>query len=254
MAVRVCAGPCNRAARVEWSAFLVARDAHADEVDAWLSSGGEGEPPPEPVMPVLSWRPGEPLHCSRCRATARRALLVVDELAASLAARPGEVKAQTRWSRVKGTRPHGSMSGEGDVVHTLTGELLRLRHETARRLGLAGPLPAGRSGVFRSRAVAFLVDKLDAVLSLDGLTVWTCVEDADRPAVELGVVEWALAWESKLRRLVDDEPGHTVARCPSCGRRQLEWEPRSGYYVCTECGRHVSEAEAMDRVTEEAGA
>ncbi|TMR10237.1 GntR family transcriptional regulator [Nonomuraea turkmeniaca] len=195
----------------------------------------------------------QPLHCGRCAATMRRALLVVDELTASWAARPGVVRAQTRWSRVKGTRPHGSLSGEGDVVHTLTGELLRLRRDVGERLELADLVPGSRSGVVRSRSVSWLVDKLDAVLGLDGLAVVSSVEDEDRP-VELGVVDWALAWESRLRRLVDDEPGATLARCPGCGLRRLEWPPRAGYYVCENCGHHVSEQEAMDRVTEEAGA
>ncbi|TMR88187.1 TFIIB-type zinc ribbon-containing protein [Nonomuraea basaltis] len=203
-------------------------------------------------MPVLEWRGGEPLHCSRCAGTCRRALLVVDELAASWAARPGVVRAQSRWSRVKGTRPHGSLSGEGDVVHTLTGELLRLRRDVGERLELADQVPAGRSGVVRSRSVSWLVDKLDAVLGLEGLVVMSSVEDEERP-VELGVVDWALAWEGRLRRLVDDEPGHTLARCPGCGLRRLEWSPRAGYYVCENCGRHVSEAEAMDLLTEEVG-
>ncbi|MCF6467364.1 hypothetical protein FAF44_02905 [Nonomuraea sp. MG754425] len=236
-----------------WAVFLREREAHADAVDRWLAEGGEGEPPREPVMPVVEWRPGESLHCGRCRATARRALLVVDELAAALAARPGVVKAQSKWSRVRGTRPHGSMSGEADVVHTVTGELLRLRRDVGERLELADQVPAGRSGVVRSRSVTWLVDKLDAVLGLEQLTVVSAVRDPDDP-VELGVVEWALAWESKLRRLVDDEPGHTVARCPGCEMRSLEWRQRAGYYVCENCGRHVSEADAMDLVSEEAGA
>ncbi|WP_188197265.1 hypothetical protein [Nonomuraea sp. SYSU D8015] len=253
MSDRVCVGPCNRLAREAWAAFLREREAHADAVDKWLAEGGEGEPPPEPVMPTVEWRPGEPLHCGRCRETCRRALLVVDELAAAWAARPGVVKAQTRWSRVRGTRPHGSLSGEGDVVHTLTGELLRLRRDVGERLELADLVPAGRSGVVRSRSVSWLVDKLDAVLALEGLTVVSAVNDPEQ-TVELGVVEWALAWESRLRRLVDDEPGRTVARCPGCELRRLEWQPRAGYYVCENCGHHVSEAEAMDRVTEEAGA
>ncbi|MGR6921191.1 hypothetical protein ACU635_43705 [[Actinomadura] parvosata] len=252
MADRVCAGPCNRQARKAWAEFLAARDAHADAVDRWLAKGGEGEPPPEPPVPVVEWRPGEPLHCGRCRATARRALLVVDELAASLAARPGVVKEQSRWSRVRGTRPHGSLSGEGDVVHTVTGELLQLRRTVGERLALADLVPSGRSGVVRSRSVTWLVDKLDQVLALDGLTVLSSVEDDEQP-VELGVVEWALAWESRLRRLVDDEPGHTVARCPGCEQRRLDWRPRAGYYVCENCGRHVSEGEAMELVSEEAG-
>ncbi|MEV4292391.1 TFIIB-type zinc ribbon-containing protein [Nonomuraea bangladeshensis] len=55
------------------------------------------------------------------------------------------------------------------------------------------------------------------------------------------------------RRLTDDEPGHTVARCPGCGLRRLEWQPRAGFYVCGNCGHHVSEAEAMGLVSEEAG-
>ncbi|WP_143082632.1 TFIIB-type zinc ribbon-containing protein [Nonomuraea wenchangensis] len=253
MSDRVCVGPCNRQARAVWQVFLGEREAHADAVDRWLASGGEGEPPPEPAVPVVEWRAGEPLHCGRCRATGRRALLVVDELAASLAARPGEVKAQSRWSRVKGTRPHGSLSGEADLVHTVTGEVLRLRREVARRLELADQPPAGRSGMARSRSVSWLVDKLDAALALDGLTVVSSVEDDER-TVELGPVEWALAWENKLRRLVDDAPGHTLARCPGCGERHLEWAPRAGYYVCGGCGRHVSEAEALELVTEEASA
>ncbi|MFI7131572.1 hypothetical protein ACIBQ1_38260 [Nonomuraea sp. NPDC050153] len=201
--------------------FLREREAHADAVDRWLVEGGEGEPPPEPEVPELEWRPGEPLHCGLCRATCRRALLVVDELAASWAARPGVVKEQSRWSRARGTRPHGSMSGEGDDVHMLTGELLRLRRDVGERLALADQVPAGRSGVVRSRSVTWLVDKLDAVLALEELTVVSGVEDAERP-VELGVVEWVLAWESRLRCLVDDEPGHTLARCPGCGLRAAE--------------------------------
>jgi hypothetical protein len=53
------------------------------------------------------------------------------------------------------------------------------------------------------------------------------VEGDPDVVVELGVVDWALAWESRLRRLVDDEPGATLARCPGCGLRRLEWEPRA---------------------------
>ncbi|MEU4574653.1 hypothetical protein [Nonomuraea sp. NPDC023979] len=137
-------------------------------------------------------------------------------------------------------------------MHTLTGELLAVRHDVAERLALADLVPGGRSGVMRSRTVTWLVDKLDQVLALDGLMVRSAVGDADRP-VELGPVEWALAWESRLRRLVDDEPGSTPARCPGCGRRELKWQPRAGIYVCAECDHHVSEAEAMDLVGEEAG-
>ncbi|MEW1845930.1 hypothetical protein AB0392_48950 [Nonomuraea angiospora] len=74
------------------------------------------------------------------------------------------------------------------------------------------------------------------------------VEDSERP-VELSVVDWALAWGSRLRRLVDDEPGHTLARCPGCERRWLEWRPRAGFYVCGGCGNHVSEKEALELVT-----
>ncbi|MEU4579170.1 hypothetical protein [Nonomuraea sp. NPDC023979] len=44
------------------------------------------------------------------------------------------VKAQSRWSRVKGTRPHGSPSGEAEVVHTVAGKLLPLRRDVAERL------------------------------------------------------------------------------------------------------------------------
>ncbi|WP_263656769.1 hypothetical protein [Nonomuraea aurantiaca] len=40
---------------------------------------------------------------------------------------------------------------------------------------------------------------------------------------------------------------------PGCELRRLEWGPQTGYYVCENCGHHVSEAEAMERVTEEAG-
>ncbi|WP_219508586.1 hypothetical protein [Nonomuraea ceibae] len=35
---------------------------------------------------------------------------------------------------MKGTRPHGSPSGEAEVVHTVTGELLPLRRDVAERL------------------------------------------------------------------------------------------------------------------------
>ncbi|MEU6726362.1 hypothetical protein ABZ917_21900 [Nonomuraea wenchangensis] len=41
------------------------------------------------------------------------------------------------------------------------------------------------------------MDKLDQVLALDGLTVATSVEDDER-TVELGPVEWAHAWETRL--------------------------------------------------------
>jgi hypothetical protein len=38
-----------------------------------------------------------------------------------------------------------------------------------------------------------------------------------------------------------DEARRTLARCPGCELRRLEWEPRAGYYLCENCGRHVSE-------------
>ncbi|WP_433509240.1 hypothetical protein ACQP2T_35395 [Nonomuraea sp. CA-143628] len=94
--------------------------------------------------------------------------------------------------------------------------------------------------------------EVEPVLALDGLTVVSAVDNPEKP-VELGVVEWSLAWETKLRCLVDDEPGPTLARCSGCGLRRLKWEPRADYYVCENCGHHVSEQEAMEQVTEEAG-
>ncbi|MEW9556341.1 hypothetical protein [Nonomuraea sp. NPDC050783] len=45
-----------------------------------------------------------------------------------------------------------------------------------------------------------------------------------------------------------------MARCPGCEQRSPEWRPRAGYYVCGDCGRHVSEGEAMELVVDEAGA
>jgi hypothetical protein len=51
---------------------------------------------------------------------------------------------------------------------------------------------------------------------------------------------------------LEDTGAHAMPRW-AYETETLEGEPRAGYYVCENCGRHVSEAEALDLVTEEAG-
>lgn len=198
----------------------------------------KGEPPPEPEVPEVRWRPGEPLVCGRCRATTRRALQEVDALASVVASRGDGLRPQSRWSRVSGTRPHGSPSPDADMLLELTGELLGFEDRGRAALGCGPRLTGSLSGVARGRAAAWLVEQLDSVLAWEEL-------------VEL--IDWSLAWESRLRRAVGEEPGWTPARC-RCGERNLRWDGQVGYFVCGACGNHVSAVEERGLVAEEAGA
>ncbi|MFI9841602.1 hypothetical protein ACIHFD_31520 [Nonomuraea sp. NPDC051941] len=196
----------NAAAELPNAAELL---AHAGKyVDAWLFvdertssfSGGEvGEPPVEPEVPEVRWRTGEPFVCSRCMATTRRALLEVRRLAAEVAADADGLRAASRWSRVSGTRPHGSPSPVGDLLHDLTKDLLDFEARYLKVRGWPAPVSVSHGADARGRAVAFLVEHLESVLA---------VEELD------GLVEVALGWE----RRIGDGPGWTPARC-RCGER-----------------------------------
>lgn len=236
--VGVCVGPCNGRSRRAWVVFERARLVHADAVDAWVRSGEVGEPPAEPEVPDVVWRPGEPLVCGSCRATVRNALLELDMNAARLAAMSDGFRPPSRWSRVSGSRPKGSLSPVGDLLEELTGGLVGFEDGARAWLGVAPRLVGVRSAVARSRAVAWLTERLDSVLTSGDL---------------VGLVDFALSWRTLLERAVGDKPPvWTPARC-GCGERSFRWDVRAGFYVCGACGTHVSEGEASARVEKESG-
>lgn len=238
MAGQACAGPCNGGSREAWGVFLAAREAHADAVDRWVREGTKGSPPPEPVEPEVSWRPGEPLVCGRCRATTRRALLEVDGLAAVVSARGDGLRPASRWSRVSGSRPKPAVSPDAELLDELVGGLLEFEDRGRALLRCGERVVGARSGVARGRAVSWLVEQLDSVLAREELS---------------GLVEWSLDWEGRLRRAVEEEPpGWTPARC-RCGERSLRWDAKVGYFVCGACGSHVSAVEERGLVADEAG-
>ncbi|WP_433443721.1 hypothetical protein [Nonomuraea sp. CA-141351] len=100
--------------------------------------------------------------------------------------------------------------------------------------------------------MAWLVEQLAGVLAVEGLSVVSVLRPG--PAGEpIGLVEWSLGWEERLRMVVEDEPrGASPARC-RCGERSLRWEARAGFFVCSACGAHVSEVEERGLVAKEAG-
>ncbi|MFI6485194.1 hypothetical protein ACIBH1_45300 [Nonomuraea sp. NPDC050663] len=128
----------------------------------------------------------------------------------------------------------------GDLLDELTGELLWLEDEARAGLGVAGRAPGARGALARSRAISWLVEegRLEVVLAVE--------------AVAEPLVVAALGWESKLRRALGETPGWSPARCV-CGARHLAWDAKVGFFVCGECGRHVSEVEERGLVVEEAG-
>ncbi|WP_424533667.1 hypothetical protein ACOZ38_25360 [Sphaerisporangium viridialbum] len=186
----------------------------------------------------MSWRPGEPLVCGRCRSSVRAALLEVEVFGAELAREADGFRPPSKWSRVSGTRPKGSPSPVGELLEELTGGLVNFEDRARARLLAPQRMVGARSAVARSRAVAWLVERLDSVLAREDL---------------VDLVEFALLWRTRLERVVGDEPpGWSPARC-RCGERSLRWDARSGFYVCSACQAHVSESEASGRVKDEAG-
>ncbi|WP_433426301.1 hypothetical protein ACQP1V_43245 (plasmid) [Microtetraspora malaysiensis] len=195
-----------------------------------------GEPPAEPVVPDVQWRPGEPLVCGRCLASVRAALLEVDVFAAQLAQQVDGFRPPSKWARVSGSRPKPAVSPVGDLLEELTGGLVDFEVRARAWLRAAPRLVGARSAVARSRAVAWLVERLDSVLVCEDL---------------VGLVEFALSWRVRLERAAGDEPpAWTPARC-SCGERSFRWDAKAGFYVCSACGTHVSEPEAAARVEDE---
>ncbi|MEQ4717885.1 hypothetical protein [Nonomuraea sp. B19D2] len=141
------------------------------------------------------------------------------------------------------------MSPDAELLDELVGELLWFEDQARAVLGFPPRLSGARGAVARSRAVAWLVDHLDAVLAVDGLVV----EAELRPGAPMHLVEWALRWEERLRSVVGEEPpGWSPARC-RCGDRNLRWDRSVGYFVCGGCGAHVSGVEERGLVAEEAG-
>lgn len=176
-----CMGPCNGRQRRAWAAFERARDEHADLVDEWVRKGEAGEPPAEPEVPELRWRPGAPLVCGRCTASVRAALLEVDGFAAQLAREADGFRPPSKWSRVSGSRPKPAVSPVGELLEKLTGGLLDFE-DRARVWLRAGPRPSGvRSAVARSRAVGWLSEsgRLESVLVREDL---------------VGLVDFVLSW------------------------------------------------------------
>ncbi|MFI7134383.1 hypothetical protein ACIBQ1_52560 [Nonomuraea sp. NPDC050153] len=143
------------------------------------------------------------------------------------------------------------MSPDAEVVDVLVGELLEFEDLAREELGCAERVRGARSGLARSRSVAWLVEQLVGVLAVDGLSVVSSLRPAG--GEPMGLVEWSLGWEERLREVVEDEPrGASPARC-RCGERSLRWDARVRFFVCGTCGNHVSEVEERGLVAEEAG-
>ncbi|MEV4113704.1 hypothetical protein [Nonomuraea sp. NPDC049695] len=155
-------------------------------------------------------------------------------LAAEAAADADGLRAASRWLRVSGTRPKGSPSPVGDLLHDLTKDLLDFEARYLEARGWPAPVSVSRGADARGRAVAFLVEHLESVLAVGELT---------------SLVEVVLGWERRL----GEEPGWTPARC-RCGERNLRWDARVGYFMCSVCGNHVNAVEERRLVADEAGA
>jgi hypothetical protein len=161
-------------------------------------------------------------------------LIAVRDLAAVRAAEADGLRPASRWSRVSGTRPHGSQSPVAELLDELTGDLLRFEAGYLRARGWPEAASAGRGAEARGRAVALLVEYLPGVLAVPELTE---------------LVDVVLRWEQRLQEV----PSWTPARC-RCGDRNLWWDPKVGYFVCGRCGNHVSAVEERGLVVDEAGA
>ncbi|WP_113705470.1 hypothetical protein [Nonomuraea lactucae] len=121
-----------------------------------------------------------------------------------------------------------------DLLDGLTGDLLRFEAAYLRARRWPEAASAGRGAEARGRAVALLVEYLPGVLALPELTE---------------LVDVVLCWERRLR----EAPDWTPARC-RCGDRNLWWDAKVGYFVCSACGNHVSAVEERGLVADEAGA
>lgn len=152
---------------------------------------------------------------------------------------------------MSGSRPRPAVSPDAELLDVLVGELLEFEDLAREELGCAERVRGSRSGLARSRSVAWLVEQLAGVLAVEGLAVVSSLRPAEGEPMHL--VEWSLGWEERLRLMVEDEPrGTTPARC-RCGERSLRWDARVGFFVCGACGNHVSEVEERGLIADEAG-
>ncbi|GAB2918431.1 hypothetical protein GCM10027203_17690 [Nonomuraea fastidiosa] len=152
---------------------------------------------------------------------------------------------------MSGSRPRPVVSPDAELLDVLVGELLGFEDAARERLGCAARVRGVRSGVARSRAVAWLVEQLPQVLALEGLGVVSELRPAG--AGPMNLVEWALGWEGRLRAAVGEAPVESFARCSGCGERSLRWDGKVGVFVCGTCGVQVSEVEERGLVVDEVG-
>lgn len=244
-----CRSLCNRNARrivedynTQYAAWLKAREAHADAIDAWARAGEHGPPPAEPEepdQPDVRWRPGDPLVCERDRRIIARILIDLDMLAAMLAAHADGHRGApaSDYSRVSGTKTAPSPSPAVDLLDQLLGDLLAVEDawRTIRGYAPRDTQPA-RGAHLRSRTIAWLSTHLDEILAHP--------DTAD----EFG--DTIIRWEARLRAAThDDPPTKTLARCTrsDCGERRIVWDRETRYYRCAACGTLYTQAE-LDRL------
>lgn len=250
-----CPGKCNSVAREVHTAYdtalpqwrnvayyLATRPGNPDDAhdpgpapDDWDITDDDAKAlglEPRPAKPEKTFREGAPIWCGACISSARRALAEIDRLAYTLAAHSdghrGAASGEQISRRVAGPR---TVSPIIEMLDRLYGEVTDVEDEWRQYCGY---LPVRRSGVRgshnRSTAIAFISERLDAIL-------------AEPEYTEFG--HRILKWERLLMAQTKSEPvtRRRPGRCPRCRMVSVLEVGDDDITKCGECGRWMSEEE-----------
>lgn len=225
-----CQGPCTNKARKAWAAYDQAIIDHADAIDAWVESGEQGNPPPEPELPQGELRRGEPLFCGNCKARIEVALLDLDNLASELQAVADGHRGGMPEVRVSGSRGSGSPSSTADILDKLYGFLADVEDEWRDTWGYTRRTDRVHRGAHpRTRRIMWLSDRMEGILAAE-----------DHVKFGLDVLRWEVVLREKLKE--DSVGTRSPIRCPrpGCSERRVVRQ-KAGYWQCGACAMVLSD-------------
>lgn len=246
-----CPGPCNRMYRRaidDYQAALViyeqARAEYEEAYEDWRAyadDSPEPVPPEPPAEPTAAHTAGDPVWCSRCAGTIRRALANLDDLASLLECWADGHRGATSGQQVGTTGPRahsGSPSPISDTLDKLYGMLVQVEDQWRDHRNYPRRPQRARDSRARRLTIAFLLGELRDILDNPG-------------SVRFGL--GVLAWERRLQAMSTSEPivqRRTAVRCPRCRERALRTRD-DGYTQCATCGRLLNEEEYQELVNEQ---
>lgn len=217
-----CPGSCNATLRRARRDYRQAMAEYNRAYPKWVEEGSPEDEPELPQEPDIEPVEGEPTWCSRCRATIRRCLANLDDLAAIRAAQADGHRGTLTDEKVTGSRGKPSPSPATDDLE----ELWSVLHgwETAYR-GEDPRIRDKRLPVAIMTAVSWLVFHLDVILR------HSIAEDFGKDI---------LRWHAELsRKTTMDEVRRKPVPCPRCDLMALVQRPDEEYIACEQCGRLV---------------